>query len=146
MTGTSQLGDCLPFLQCKPTSVHPIVIISFLSNLTSCSTKRSGLPNKLVVTGDRRLLSSDMSVVKRLPEDTSTRHPPSTVENEMLSGTTPNLVWRRKPGRADQWVASCTAFSRTQLAARGLRADDRAGWRAQRSIADYVFWWWWWWC
>jgi len=24
-------------------------------------------------------------------------------------------------------------------------ADDREGWRAQRSSADYAFWWWWWW-
>lgn len=107
----------------------------FVTN--SSVAEQTGLPDIRAVIGDRRLAL--FGHVRRLPEGTPA-HDALQASVELLSDTTSDPQWRRKPGRPrNSWLRG--VLKDTQLTAQEAwtAADDRDGWRAQRSAADYAF-------
>ena len=86
---------------------------------------------------DRRLAL--FGHVRRLPEG-APAHDALQVSVELLAGTTSVPDWRRKPGRPrSSWLRGVLKDVGLHLTAQEVwtAADDREGWRAQRSSADY---------
>jgi len=103
----------------------------------SSVAEQTGLPDIRAVIGDRRLAL--FGHVRRLPEGTPA-HVGTQASVELLSDTTSDPQWRRKPGRPRNcWLRG--VLKDTQLTAQEAwtAADDHDRWRAQQSAADYAF-------
>ena len=59
---------------------------------------------------------------------------------EVLSGTTSDPQWRRKPGRPrNSWLHGVLKDTQLTALEAWTVADDRDRWKAQRSAAHYAF-------
>ena len=76
--------------------------------------------------------------VRRLPEG-APAHDALQVSVELLAGTTSAPDWRRKPGRPrSSWLRGVLRDVHLTAQEVWTAADDREGWRAQWSSADYA--------
>ena len=97
----------------------------------------TGLPDICAVIGDRWLALFEH--VRCLPEGAPAHDAPQ-VSVELLAGTTSVPDWRRKPGRPRScWLRDVLKDVHLTAQEAWTAADDREGWRAQRSSVDYAF-------
>jgi len=102
----------------------------FVTN--SSVAKKTGLPDIRALVGDRRLAL--FGHVRRLPEGALV-HDTLQVSVELLAGTTSVAVWRRKPGRPQSsWLRGVLKDVQLTAQEAWTAADDREGWRVQRSL------------
>jgi len=107
----------------------------FVTN--SAVAEQTGLPDIRAVIGDRRLAL--FGHVRRLPEGTPADDA-LQASVDLLSDTTSDPQWRRKPGRPrNSWLRGVLKDTQLITQEAWTAADDRDGWRAQRSAAEYAF-------
>ena len=98
---------------------------------------RSARHTVRAVIGDRRLAL--FGHVRRLPEG-APAHDALQVSVELLAGTTSVADWRRKSGRPrSSWLRGVLKDVQLTAQEAWIAADDREGWIAPRSFADYAF-------
>jgi len=92
----------------------------------------------ILILKRQKLLQKLNQHVRRLPEG-APAHDALQVSVELLAGTTSVPDWRRKPGRPrSSWLRGVLRDVHLTAQEAWTAADDREGWRAQRSSVDYA--------